>query len=198
MTAEELLRALERAGSTDVEALKSFPLAIEEKRHDFLGGGVYLRVTIRNRHHPQLRHYVAAPGGNIYRIAAGGHELERMQKDLKPSIRDTDAALRYAQWVLEVTEGPTLWLLSSVKDVPFKAVAENDEQLAREVAEAKEMLARRISPPTARAQSDGFVVTQEAVHERKLVRYEVEISAQGHCHVKREALTGELPVVYVL
>ena len=197
MTSRELIGALEKAGAPEVQTLKAFPVEIAEAKHDFLGAGTYLRVTVLNRH-THLLHYVAGPGGQIYRLKLGKPEIERMQSELKIQIANADTALRYAQWLLQVTEGPALWLLSSVEDVPFQPVPAGKAKLAKRVEQAKKEVIRRISKPSARAQDDGFVITQEAVQRRDLVRYEVTVSAKGAFTVAKEELVPELPVVYVL
>lgn len=198
MTSDELIGALKKAGAGEVGLLESFPLKIEEKRYDFLGNGVYLRVSVADPHHPHLLHYVTAPGGGVYALKLGKPELDRMQADLALAIKNADMALRYAQWVLEVTEGPALWLLSSVQDVPFQPVAEGEEELRSEIEQAKKAVAAKISAPNAKADKGGFAVTQEAVQERDLVRYEVAVSQVGRCEVKRQTLVTDLPVVYVM
>ncbi len=197
MTSRELIGALEKAGAPEVRTLKAFPVELEEKKHDFLGAGAYLRVKVLNRHIHTL-HYVAGPGGEIYRLKLGKPEIERMQSALKIEIKNSDAALRYVQWLLEVTEGPALWLLSSVDDVPFQPVPKGKDKLAKRVEQAKKEIMRRISKPSARSQDDGFIVTQEAVQRRDLVRFEVTVSSKGGTVVAKEKLVPELPVVYVL
>jgi len=62
---------------------------------------------------------------------------------------------------------------------------------------AKKSIASKVSAPSARAEGVGFSVTQEAVHETDLVRYEVAVSPSGHCEVKKQTLAADLPVVYV-
>jgi hypothetical protein len=198
MTSEELIGSLKKMGAGEAKVLETSPVEIEEKHYDFLRSGVYLRVTVLAPHHPHLLNYVVGPGGDIYRLKLGAPELERMRADLKLEIKDPEMALRYAQWVLEVTEGPALWLLSSVKDVPFQPVAEGEEQLAKEIEKAKAVLASKISAPTAKSEKNGFAVTQDAVRERDLVRYDVTVSTRGQCDVERQTLLTDLPVVYVL
>src|SRR5262249_1142222 len=126
MTTEELMGALKKAGAGEVEVLKAFPLEMEEKRYDFLGEGTYVRVNVLDPHHPHVLHYGVGPGGKIYRMKLGKGELERMRTDLKVEIKSGEMALRYAQWVLEVMEGPALWLVSTVEDVPFQPVGEGE------------------------------------------------------------------------
>jgi hypothetical protein len=198
MTSEELIAALKTTDAGEVPLLESFPVKIEEKRYDFLNGGVYLRVSVLNPHHPHVLHYVMEPGGRIYRLKLGKSELERMQTDLKIEIKDPDMALRYTQWMLEVTEGPALWLVSSVEGVPFQPVAPGEDELAKRIEKAKKEIASKISTPSARPDKDGFAVTQEAVQGRNLVRYEVAVSARGQCEVRKQTLLADLPVVYVL
>ena len=198
MTPEELIGALKRMGSKDAELLEAFPFDIEEERPDFLAGARSLRVTIRYAFHPALFRYAVAPDGKMYSLATPA-DVARMQTDLKLSIKDPEMAVRYAQWLLQSTEGPTLWLLSSVDDVPFRPTRVDQPKLAEEIEDARRTLARRISRPSARARDDGdgFVVTQEALHQEKLVRYDVAISPTGHTQIKREPLTPALPVVSV-
>ena len=198
MTSDELVSALEKAGADETALLKSNPVTIEETRPDFLAGASYLRVTVRGRRHPHLLQYVAAPNGTIYRLKLGAAELERMRGDLKLDLKSPDMALHYVQWLLDVTEGPAFWLVSSLKDVPFQPVAAGEDELAKEIDEAKKKIAPLIEPPKATAQSDGFSVTQEAVRGSDLVRYDVKVSRQGACEVKTKTLAPELPVVYVL
>jgi hypothetical protein len=198
MTAEELTDALRKAGATEVSLLESNPSKIEEERFDFLGGGLYLRVKVLGPYHAHLLHYVMAPGGKLYQLKLGKAELERMQTDLKVEIKDRDLALRYAQWVLRVTEGPALWLLSSVEDVPFQPAASSEAELAKRIETAKKEIAAKISPPNARPDGNGFVVTQEAVKDRDLVRYEVTVSAQGRYEIRKQTLVPQIPVVYML
>jgi hypothetical protein len=198
MTSEELIGALKKAGAGEVELLESFPLEIEEKRYDFLGSGVALRVSVSDPHHPHLLRYVVGPAGTVYALGLGKAELERMQTDLKLEIKDPDMALRYAQWVLEVTEGPALWPLSSVDDVPFQPLAEGEDELRSEIEKAKKEMASRISRPSAESAKDGFAVTQEAVQGTDLVRYEVAVTKQGRCTVKKQILLADVPVVYVM
>jgi hypothetical protein len=198
MTTDELVSGLEKAGADETPLLKSNPVTIEETRPDFLAGASYLRVTVRGRRHPHLLQYVAAPNGTIYRLKLGAAELERMRGDLKLDLKSPDMALHYVQWLLDVTEGPAFWLVSSLKDVPFQPVAAGEDELAKEIDEAKKKIAPLIEPPKATAQSDGFSVTQEAVRGSDLVRYDVKVSRQGACEVKTKTLAPELPVVYVL
>jgi hypothetical protein len=198
MTSDQLVSALEKAGADETPLLKSNPVVIEEMQPDFLAGASYLRVTVRARHHPHLLQYVAAPNGTIYRLKLGAAELERMRADLKLELKSSDMALHYVQWLLDVTEGPAFWLVSSLKDVPFQPVAAGEDDLAKEIDEAKKKIAPLVAPPTATAQSDGFSVTQQAVRGSDLVRYDVKVSRQGAYDVKTMMLASELPVVYVL
>lgn len=192
MTSEEVIAALKQVAPQD-KALAQYPFQAAQYPHDFLGGAVHLRVTILHPNHPILRHYVAAPGGKVYRPRAGEAELERMRTDLKLRIADADQALRYAQWVLDVTDGPALRLLSSAADIPFPADVAGD--LANKIEDAKKELARKVSAPTARPRENGFDITQEAVHRSDLVRYEVQVSTDGRIEVKKEILARNVPGV---
>lgn len=198
MTSDELVSALEKAGADETPLLKSNPVVIEEMQPDFLAGASYLRVTVRAPHHPHLLQYVAAPNGTVYRLKLGAAELERMRGDLKLDLKSSDMALHYVQWLLDVSEGPAFWLVSSLKDVPFQPVAAGEEDLAKEIDEAKKKIAPLITAPKATVETDGFSVTQQAVGGSDLVRYDVKVSRQGACEVKTETLAPELPVVYVV
>ena len=199
MTSEELTTALKKQRADEVALLEAFPVEIEAQQPEFLGGARYLRVSVLDPHHPHLLHYVAAADGKrIYRLKLGQPELERMQKEIAPEIKNEEMALRYVQWLLQVSEGSAFWLVSSLKDVPFQPVAEGEEDLAKEIAKAKKQLGSKISAPSARPAEDGFTVTQEAVRGSDLVRYQATVSKNGRTDVKKQTLVSELPVVYVL
>jgi hypothetical protein len=198
MTSDELVSALEKAGADETPLVKAGPVQIEETKPDFLAGASYLRVTVLGRRHPHLLRYVAAPNGTIYRLKLGTAELERMRGDLKLDLKSPDMALHYVQWLLDVTEGPAFWLVSSLKDVPFQPVGAGEADLAKEIDEAKKKIAPLIAAPKAAAETDGFSVTQLAVRGSDLVGYDVKVSRRGACDVKTKTLAPELPVVYVL
>jgi hypothetical protein len=105
MNVDELTQRLQAVDAGEVALLKANPVKIEEQRPDFLRGASFLRVTVLAPHHPHLLFYVVAPSGGIYRLKLGPSKIARMQTDLDLRVMDEDTALRYAQWLLETTQG---------------------------------------------------------------------------------------------
>src|SRR5262249_28021770 len=155
----------------------------------------YLRVDVHDPNHDHLLDYVYREGSFIYRMP---EDLGRMLATLKVKIASEGMALRYAQWLLEMTQGGGLWLLASVNDVPFLPTAGDETGLKEQIRKAKESLAPKITPPVAARHDDSFMVTQLAVKDRDLVRYQVEVSPTGRYGIKRQTVEAGLPVVYEL
>lgn len=197
MDAEELVERLRRAGADELRLVEAHPLEIEETKPDFLGGASFLRVTVREPHHPHLIPYVAAPGGAIYRPKLGQREIERMQTELRLEITDPDVALRYVEWLLALTQGMAFWPVDDVDDVPFLPAKAEEEDLRRRIEAAKASIAPRIEAPQVTTTRDGFRVTRTAVRGRDFVRYDVLVTYVGRAEVKAETLEKEIPVVYV-
>lgn len=197
MNADELVQRLRRAGADELRLVESNPIEIDESKPDFLGGASYLRVTVREQHHPHVLLYVAAPGGALYRPKLGQREIERMQTELELEITDEDAALRYAQWLLALTQGTAFWPVAELDDVPFMPAAPEETELRGRIEAAKASIASRIEPPRVSPARDGFLVTQTAVRGRDFVRYEVHVTHVGRAEVKTETLEPQIPVVYV-
>lgn len=197
MTVKELVQELKKVGADEAALLEAFPSTIEESRPDFLGGAAYLKVVIRDPHHPHVLGFVVPPGKGVYRLALGVEELERMRTELKLAIKDADMALRWVQWRLAQTEGGAFWPVSSVDQVPFLSARPGDAAAAERIAKARAALAPLITPPAARVEKDGFVATQIAVKGRDLVRYEVRIARDASWSGAPEILASDIPVVYV-
>lgn len=197
MDVDELVQRLRRAGADELRLVESNPVEIDETKPDFLRGASFLRVTVREAHHPHLLLYVAAPGGALYRPKLGQREIERMQTELELKITDEDAALRYAQWLLALTEGAAFWPVAALDDVPFLPAAPEEAELRGRIEAAKASIASRIEPPRVSPARDGFLVIQTAVRGRDFVRYEVLVTHVGRAEVKTETLERQIPVVYV-
>jgi hypothetical protein len=197
MTVDDLTQRLQAVGAGEVALLKANPAKIEEAQPDFLRGASFLRVTVLTPHRPHLLYYVVAPSGGIYRLKLGHSEVARMQTDLDLRIIDEDTALRYAQWLLETSQGPSFQPVSTVDDVPFMPAADREVELRSRIDAAKQSLRSRISPPAVKTVTDGFVVTQFAVKDRDLVRCQVTVTHLGRADIKMEAVEQQIPVVYV-
>ncbi|MBI5365664.1 MAG: hypothetical protein HZA54_01400 [Planctomycetes bacterium] len=198
MTTAELVAELKKLGADEAALIAAYPATIDESRPDFLGGAAYLKVTVRHPNHPHVMRFVRATGGALYRLTLGAAEVERMQAELKPAPADADAALRYVQWLLGVTEGGAFWLVANVADVPFLPERKDDPDRAAALAKARAELAKKLAPPATRAETEGFAVEQCAVRKRDLVRYVVRVTRDGRTTVKRETLAADLPVVMVI
>jgi hypothetical protein len=197
MNVDELVERLRRAGADELRLVESNRVEIDETKPDFLRGASFLRVTVREAHHPHVLHYVVAPGGALYRPKLGQREIDRMQTELELTITDEDAALRYVQWLLALTQGTAFWPVADLDDVPFMPAAPEEAELLGRIEAAKASITRRIEPPRVRPARDGFLVTQTAVRGRDFVRYEVRVTHVGRVEIETETLERQIPVVYV-
>ncbi|MBI3268244.1 MAG: hypothetical protein HYZ53_04425 [Planctomycetes bacterium] len=197
MTVKELIAELAKSGAGEVKLLEAYPCDLEETRPDFLGGAVYVRVVVRHPHHPHVLDYVLQAGKPVYRLRVGEPELRRLREEVKFALGTPEAALRYAQWTLRLTEGPAYWPVASVGEVPYMPARAEETELAARIRKSKEALASKIEPASARAEGVDFVVRQTAVKGRDLVRYDIRVTAQGKLDVRMTTVATDVPVVYV-
>lgn len=195
MTTQELAEALRKAGLPQATVVGSLPGQVEEQTPDFLNGGTYLRVTLNDPHHPHVLSFVRQ-GDRIVAIERGPDGLKRAGTDLQVSVRNADSALRYVQWLLDVTGGGAFWRVSSVSDVPFLPAAADEADLQQRIAAARKDLEGRIQPPHAEESGAAFVVRQDAVAGRDLVQYTVRVSRLGLPTLEKTTVARDLPVVY--
>jgi hypothetical protein len=196
MTTEELAEALRKARLPQAEVVAELPGEVEEQSFDFLKGGTYLKVTLHGPWRAQILRFVRQ-GNLLIPIQPGREGRERISSDLDISVRSADTALRYVQWLLDVTREEGVWLVESVDDVPFIRATSKEKDLQAQIDAAREHLQRKIEPPRAEEAGAVFVVHQDAVAGRDLVRYTVRVSKLGLPTIETTTLARELPVVYV-
>jgi hypothetical protein len=195
MTTQELAEALRKAGLPQATMVGTLPGEVVEQTPDFLDGGTYLKVTLNDPHHPHILSFVRQ-GDRIVAIPAGPDGWKRAGRELQVSIRNADSALRYVQWLLDVTGGGAFWRVSSVADVPFQPAAADEKELQQRIAAARKDLEGKIQPPHAEESGAAFVVHQDAVAGRDLMRYTVRVSKLGLPTVEQTTVGRDLPVVY--
>jgi hypothetical protein len=196
MTKNELLALLKKTGAAEASLVEEFPVSIEERSFDFLGGGTYLRVMLRQPDHPAVLNFVWQDG-KLVRLPRTDQELADLDRRINVSIKSADMALQYAQWALDVSQGSAFWLVSSVEDVPFMPAAPDEQELAAEVSKARSDLGAKIHPPSVKESQATFEVTQFAVKGRDLVRYTINVSRLGHLRIDEQTVAADIPVVYV-
>lgn len=197
MTTEDLAEELRKAQLPQANVVAALPGEIEEQTLDFLeGGGTYLKVTLRDPHHPHRLNFVRQ-GKRLVPIDQGPEGLKQVTTRLQISVRSTDAALHYVQWLLDVTSRGGFWRVASVGDVPFMPADEDETELREQIGTQRKDLAGKIQAPHADQTGPVFVVQQDAVAGRDLVRYTVQVSKLGLATFETNTIAQDLPVVYV-
>ncbi len=195
MTTAELADALRKAGLPQAAVVGSLPGEVEEQTPDFLNGGTYLKATLHDPHHPHVLSFVRQ-GDRMVFIQPGPDGWKRAGSDLQVSVRTADSALRYVQWLLDATGGGAFWLVASVDDVPFLPAAADETELQARIATVRKDLEGKIQAPHAEESGAAFVVRQDAVAGRDLVRYTARVSKLGLLTLEKTAIARDLPVVY--
>lgn len=196
-TTQDLAEALRKARSPLADVVAAHPGAVEEWPLDFLGDGVFIRATLDDGYRSRVLHFVRQ-GKRIIPIERGREGRARIQRDVRLSVRDGDAAVRYLQWLLDVTTEGGIWLVKSPDEVPFILTKKEDVDLNAKIGAARQDLAGKIQPPSVDASGPGFVVRQDAVVGRDLVRYTAKVSKLGLTTVEQATLAKDLPVSNLL
>lgn len=196
MTTDELADALRKARLPEAGVVSRLPGAVEEESPDFLGGGRYVKVTLDDPSHSHVLQFVHQ-GAKWVRIPQGVDGLKRLSSAVQLTVKTPDAALRYVQWALDTTASGPFWRLGSVADVPFLPASEDETDLKQRLAAARSELASKVQAPKVEESGSFFVVHQDAVVGRDLVRYTVNVSKLGAVTVKTETVARDLPVVSV-
>ncbi len=195
MTTTQLADALRKARLPQAEIVAALPGVVEQSSFDFLNGGTYLKVTLERGFRSQVYHFVRK-GGRLSPISPGREGRDKIVNDFDLSVRSPEAALRYVQWLLDVTSEGGFWLVQSVDDVPFLPVNQKDNKALREQIDASRgSVQDAIKPARAEASGTMFVVQQDAVTGRDLVRYSVKVSKLGLPTIEVTTLAKDLPVV---
>jgi hypothetical protein len=197
MTTQELAEELRKAQLPQADVVAELPGEIEEQTLDFLeGGGTYLKVTLHDPHHPHRLNFVRQ-GKRLVAIDQGPDAVKEITTRLQVVVRSTDAALHYVQWLLDVTSSGGFWRVASVRDVPFMPADQDEDDLRQEISTQKKDLDAKIQAPHADQAGPVFVVHQDAVAGRDLVRYTVQVSKLGLATIETDTIAEDLPVVYV-
>jgi hypothetical protein len=196
MTMDELAEALRRARLPQADVVAELPGEVDEQSFDFLKGGTYLKVTLHGPWRTQILRFVRQ-GSLLIPIQHGREGRQRITSDLDISVRSADAALRYVQWLLDVTREGGLWLVESVDDVPFMRATHKEKDLQAQIHAVRQDLESKIEPSGAEESGPVFVVHQDAVAAHDLVRYTVKVSRLGLASIEITTIARDLPVVYV-
>lgn len=193
---EELADALRKARLPEAAAdIEAAPGVVEEASFDFLNGGRYVKVTL-DRTPAQVVQFVHQRERWIP-IEKGAAGRQRALSELDISVRSAESALSYVQWLFGATSEGRLWLVDSVDDVPFMPASRHEQDLKAQIEAARKDLESKIQPPRAEASDPVYVVHQDAVSGRDLVRYTVRVSKLGLPTVETETIARNLPIVYV-
>lgn len=194
---QDLAEMLRKAKLPQAELVASLPGAVEEWTFDFLDGGTFVRATLDDGYRSRVLQFVLQ-GKRIIPIERGREGRARIARDVRITVRDGDMATRYAQWLLDVTAEGGIWLVKSTDDVPFVLAQKTDVDLNAKIGAARQDLDAKIRPPSAETAGPGFVVRQDAVVGRDLVRFTVKVSKLGLATVERATLATDLPVATVI
>ncbi len=196
-TTQDLEKELRKSRLPEqADRVASLPGTVEEWSFDFLDGGVYVKATLDGPVRTEVLQFVRQKG-HLIPIGRGRAGRERIANDVHVSIRGANVALRYVQWLLEVT-GEGVWLVSSPDDVPLLSPRRDNLDLKAKVDGARQELASKVTPPGAADSGTVFTVHQDAVAGRDLVRYTVKVSRLGLPTVGEEKIVGDLPVVALI
>jgi len=197
MTTKELADALRKARLPQADLVAATPGTVQVSSFDFLNGGTYLKATLDGPWHTDVVQFVRQ-GDRLIPIRRGRAGRERVTSDVQLSVRSADSAQRYVQWLLDATSDQALWLVASVDDVPFKQPSRTEADLKAQIATLRQSLESQIEPPRAEESGTVFVVHQDAVVGRDLVRYTIKVSRLGLPTIESTTIAHELPVVYAI
>jgi hypothetical protein len=196
MTTKELAEILRKARMPQAEAVAALPGIVQESTPDFLNGATYLKVTLEGGYRSEIYHFVRKDGRMSF-IPPGREGWNEVVNHFDVSVRDPDTALRYVQWLLDATSEGPFWLVQSIDSVPFLSVNREDKTLEARIAAARGNLQGKVEAPRAEVKEGVFLVQQDAVVGRSLVRYTVRVSKLGLPTVETTTLAEDLPVVSV-
>jgi len=196
MTTKELAEILRKARMPQAEVVATLPGFVQESTLDFLGGATYLKVTLDRAFRSETYHFVRKDG-RVSFIPPGREGWNEVVNHFDISVKDPDTALRYVQWLLDATSEGSFWLVQSIDGVPFLPENREDKSLQARIAEARAKLEGKVEAPRAEAKEGVFLVQQDAVVGRSLVRYTVRVSKLGLPTVETTTLAEDLPVVSV-
>jgi len=196
MTTKELANVIRKAGLPEASLVAALPGTVEESSFDFLDGGTYLKATLDGPWHIEVVQFVRQ-GERLIPIGRGRAARERVAIELQLSVRSAETAQRYVRWLLDATSDQALWLVASADDVPFKQPSLTETNLKAQIGAVRQDLERKIEPPRSEESGPVFVVHQDAVVARDLVRYTVTVSRLGLPTIEATTIARDLPVVYV-
>jgi len=196
MTTKELAEILRKARMPQAEAVATLPGFVQESTLDFLGGATYLKVTLDRAFRSEIYHFVRKDD-RLNFIPPGREGWNEIVNHFDVSVRDPDTALRYVQWLLDATSEGSFWLVQSVDGVPFLPEKREDKSHQARIAEARAKLEGKVEAPRVEAKEGVYLVQQDAVVGRSLVRYTVRVSKLGLPTVETTTLAEDLPVVSV-
>src|SRR2546423_1113559 len=195
MTTEELADALASARLPQADVVAALPGTVEESRLEFADGATYFKVIVHGGFGPEILHFVRQRD-RLIAIPPGAEGRTRIASDLELSVRSADAALAYVRWLLDTTAVGSFRRVESVGEVPFVRTTPAEKNLRARIDELGAELERKIEPPRAEALGSAFVVVQDAIAARRLVRYTVKVSKLGLATIEETAIVRDLPVVY--
>jgi hypothetical protein len=170
---------------------------VEQSSFDFLNGGTYVKVVLEGVYGSKVHHYVRK-GDRISVIAPGPEGRNQIVNQFDLSVKNPETALRYVRWLLDVTSEGPFWLVGSGDDLPLRTVNNPDDKaLAERVRAARSEAEAKIEPPRAQGSESAFMVYQDAVAGRDLVRYTVRVTRLGLPSIETKTLVKDLPVVGV-
>jgi hypothetical protein len=196
LTTKELAEILRKARMPQAEAVATLPGFVQESTLDFLGGATYLKVTLDRAFRSEIYHFVRKDD-RLNFIPPGREGWNEIVNHFDVSVRDPDTALRYVQWFLDATSEGSFWLVQSVDGVPFLPENREDKSHQARIAEARAKLEGKVEAPRVEAKEGVYLVQQDAVVGRSLVRYTVRVSKLGLPTVETTTLAEDLPVVSV-
>ncbi len=178
----------------DADAVSAYPGTVEETSPDFLAGGSLVKVTLDGPIHSDVLRFVHQ-GGRWVLVPHGPGGERVIANEVRAALHDPDAALAYVRWVLDATAEDAIWLVSSAGDVPLLRAGRGEEVRREELAAVDRDLRSKITAPRAEASGNSFVVVQDAVIGRNLVRTTAKVSKLGLATFTHETIARDLPVV---
>ena len=196
MTTTELAALLRKARLPQAaDLVDSLPGAVEESSYDFLEGTV-LKATLDGPERTEVLQFVRQ-GNRLIPIERGRAGRDRIVTDVKTSVRSAEAARDYVQWLLDATSEAAFWPVRTAADVPLRTTKRTETELTAEIAAVRRDLETKIEAPRAEEAGAVFVVHQDAVVARDLVRFTVKVSRLGLPTIDATTIVSDLPVVQI-
>ncbi|TQL88107.1 hypothetical protein FB559_8722 [Actinoallomurus bryophytorum] len=192
-TREMISNALKAEGRPDKAFLAINPASAIMRPSAVLPGGADV-VRFDSFPHPNTSFYVGVTGEKVFYLTESPEAFTALMHDVGLRVASPVDAVAVAHWFVETTRAMHVFsrVLGSVGDIEWASgpLAPRPQDVAALVGRLRDV----ITPPTAEAQGNAYLVTLYVLRGSTLERRRITVTGDGDIQDRADRVAKDLPV----